>query len=44
MDGAKGTDPDLGGVIDDGEGVEDGAAGTASERGVGEQEKRERQG
>lgn len=33
---AEGADPDLGGVIDGGEGVEDGAAGAASERGVGE--------
>lgn len=33
---AEGTDPDLGGEVDDGEGVEDGSAGAAAERGVGE--------
>lgn len=33
---AEGAYPDLGGEVDDGEGVEDGAAGAAAERGVGE--------
>lgn len=33
---AEGADPDLGGVIDGGEWVEDGAAGATAERGVGE--------
>ena len=34
---AEGADPDLGGEIDDAEGVEDGAARAAAERGVGEE-------
>lgn len=34
---AERADPDLGGEIDDGEGVEDGSAGAAAERGVGEE-------
>lgn len=34
---AERADPDLGNEVDDGEGVEDGAASTASERGVREE-------
>lgn len=33
---AEGADPDLGGEVDPGEGVEDGGAGLAAERRVGE--------